>query len=115
MPTESCSIHYEGDICNFDWLPASAECPFKVHGRTELPLLEHPSLVTGSTTIVENPDGTQTFVEPRTSNQCQHDASFYANPDYEAILSGQQWEIDRRNAEAAAQQQQQQQQQPPQQ
>ena len=115
VPTESCSIHYEGDICNFDWLPASAECPFKVHGRTELPLLEHPSLVTGSTTIVENPDGTQTFVEPRTSNQCQHDASFYANPDYEAILSGQQWEIDRRNAEAAAQQQQQQQQQPPQQ
>lgn len=105
VPTESCNLHYEGEICNFDQLPASPECPFKVYGRLDLPLLEHPSLIGGSTTIIENPDGSLTYVEPRTSNQCQHDAAFYANPDYEAVLSGQQWEIDRRNAEAAAQQQ----------
>ncbi len=99
-PTLSCNIHYQGDVCNHDQLPASAECPFKVHGVLELPLLEDPMLIEGSTMITENPDGTQTVTVPRTSNTCQHDASFFANPDYEAILNEQQMYIDRRNYEA---------------
>ena len=95
-PSESCDIHYEGELCAYDHLPASPECPFKTYGRTELPLIEDPSLLSGSTMIAANPDGTETYIMPPTSNRCQHDAAFYANPDYEAILSGQQWELNQR-------------------
>lgn len=102
VPIESCNIHYEGEICNYDWLPASPECPFKVYGQTTLPLVEDASLISGSTTIVTNPDGTQTLVAPVTSDHCQHDATFFANPDYEAILNSQQLEINQRNEAAAA-------------
>lgn len=96
VPTESCDIHYEGDICAYDGLPASPDCPFKYYGVTTGPLVEDPSLISGSTMIIENPDGTQTIVNPVTSNHCQHDAAFYANPDYESILGGQRWELDQR-------------------
>ncbi len=101
-PKESCNIHYEGDICNFDWLPATPECPFKVYGQLERPLIEDESLTLGSTMVIENPDGTQTSIAPITSEHCQHDATFYANPDYGTLINNQQWEINRRNAEAAA-------------
>lgn len=101
-PIESCNVHYEGDICNYDWLPACAECPFKVYGRTTLPLLEDASLISGSTIITENPDGTTSVTMPPTSDHCQHDALFFTNPEYEAIINSQQWEINRRNEAAAA-------------
>ena len=101
VPLEYCNIHYEGDVCEYDQLPASAECPFKVHGRLELPLLEDPSLWEGSTMITENPDGSVTVVSPRTSESCQHNASFYANPDYEAVLNQQQYELNQRRGEAS--------------
>ena len=52
--------------------------------------------------IVENPDGTQTVITPNTSDHCQHDATFFANPDYESVINSQQWEINTRNAAAAA-------------
>ena len=99
-PTESCDIHYEGELCAYDLLPASSECPFKTYGRAVLPLIEDPSLLSGSTTIIDNPDGTQTYATPPTTNHCQHDASFFANPDYESILNSQQWEINQRNGGA---------------
>ncbi len=99
-PTLSCNIHYQGDVCNHDRLPATAECPFKVHDVLELPLLEDPMLIEGSTMITENPDGTQTVTVPRTSNTCQHDAAFFANPDYETVINQQQRYIDQRNYEA---------------
>ena len=102
VPYESCNVHYEGAICNFDWLPASAECPFVVYGRTTLPLVEDASLFSGSTMITENEDGTQTVTLPATETHCQHDFNFYLNPDYQSILNAQQWEINRRNEEAAA-------------
>lgn len=102
VPTESCNIHFEGDICAYDGLPASPECPFKYYGRTTLPLVEDASLIPGSTMIVENPDGTQTSITPTTSTHCQHDATFFANPDYESVINSQQWEINTRNAAAAA-------------
>ena len=102
-PYESCNVHYEGHICNYDWKPASAECPFKVYGRIEVPLIEDASLEAGSTMITENEDGTQTITKPPTTSYCQHNYSFYMQEDYETILLQQQWEINRRNEEAAAQ------------
>ena len=50
--------------------------------------------------IVNNPDGTQTVITPNTRSQCQHDATFFANPDYEAVINQQQAEINARNAAA---------------
>lgn len=105
VPTESCSVHYQGDICSYDGLPAAPECPFKYFGITTRALLEHEALIAGSTMIVENPDGTQSVVTPNMSTQCQHDATFYLNPDAQAIIEGQYWELQNRwaAAEAAAQ------------
>lgn len=96
-PTELCDIHYQGRICAYSGLIAAAECPFAYEGITTLTLPEHPALLAGSTTIIENPDGTVTVNAPRTSNICPHDAMFFANPDYEAILNQHQWEINQRN------------------
>lgn len=96
-PTESCTIHFQGDICGYDGIPASPECPFKYFGVSTFPLAEDPALVNGSTTIIQNPDGTQTVSPPsRTSEYCQHNAAFYANPDYESIINAQQWELEQR-------------------
>ncbi len=96
VPTESCDVHYQGYICAYDGRPASPDCPFAYEGVAELPLVEDPSLISGSTTIIDNPDGTQTINVPVTSHQCQHDATFFANPDYEAVLNGQIWELEQR-------------------
>lgn len=98
QPTESCDVHYEGELCAYDHLPASPECPFKTYGRAALPLVEDASLLSGSTMIITNEDGSQTLVTPPSTNHCQHDATFFANPDYEAIINQQQWEIDQRNS-----------------
>lgn len=102
-PIDSCDIHYQGDVCTYDNLPACYECPFKyINGVTELPLIEDASLISGSTTITENPDGTQTVTTPITSRQCQHNAEFFANPDCENILAGQRWQLEQRHAAAQA-------------
>ncbi len=100
VPIEYCKVHYEGDLCNYDHLPATEQCPFKVYGRVELPLLEDASLIEGSTMITENPDGSFTVTRPRTAETCQHDDSFYANPDYETVLNAQQWELIQREVAA---------------
>lgn len=104
VPTESCDIHYQGEICNYDQLPATPDCPFHYYGTMERPFIEDPSLISGSSTITQNPDGTQTVNTPVTKDHCQHDATFFANPDYEAVINQQQWEIDQRNAAAQANQ-----------
>ncbi len=102
-PTESCDVHYQGDVCTYDNLPACYECPFKyINGITELPLIEDASLIEGSTTITENPDGTQSVSAPITSRQCQHNAEFFANPDYNSIIEQQRWELQQRIAAAQA-------------
>ena len=96
-PTTTCTIHYEGDICAYYGIPASPECPFKNYGIANFPLAEDPALINGSTTIIQNPDGTQTVSPPnRTSERCQHDATFFANPDWESVLNGQRWELEQR-------------------
>lgn len=94
VPTEQCDMHYQGDICGYDGLPATPECPFPVPGVLTLPHIEDPSLTSGST--ITNPDGTVSA--PQTTNRCQHNAEFFANPDYETIISQQEWEISQRTA-----------------
>lgn len=100
VPTEPCSVHYMGALCRYDGLPASPGCPFETQGTVTLPLVEDPSLAAGSTTLITNPDGTVTPVTPNTSNYCQHNAEFFANPDYEAILNNQSYELMQRDIAA---------------
>lgn len=97
-PGQSCDMHYTGMICQYDQLAAAPECPFAVGGVCTLPHIEHESLLSGSATIL--PDGT--VIQPSTSSYCQHDATFYTNPEHEAILAQQQWELQNRAAQAQA-------------
>ena len=102
VPVESCDIHYQGDICAYDNLPACADCPFKYYGIIDVPLIESDSLISGSTIITEDEFGNQTITLPKTSRQCQHDALFLAIPGHEDIINQQYWEIQNRNAAAEA-------------
>ncbi len=108
IPTELCDIHYTGPICSYEVNSIAApECPFQYVGVCELPLIEDESLFSGSTIPVEQPDGTVLYIEPRTSNVCQHDATFFLDPNYPAILGAQQAEIEERirHAQMLAEQQ----------
>ena len=100
VPEENCNIHFEGDICEYDTLPASPDCPFKIYGATTVPLIEDSSLIPGSTMIIEGPNGETITQGPVTSNHCQHDVSFFANPDYQEVLNQQEYELNIRRQEA---------------
>ncbi len=102
VPTQTCNVHYEGYICEYDLLPASPNCPFPIYGTAQLPLVEDPSLLSGSTMVTTNPDGTTTYTPPNTTTHCLHDDAFFANPDYQNILNAQTAELEQRRAAAAA-------------
>lgn len=93
VPTEMCDVHYVGAVCAYDHTIASPLCPFQYQGSCEVIPIEPESLHQGSTIPIEQPDGTIIYQLPKTSNNCQHDATFYADPNYEAIIQGQQWEM----------------------
>lgn len=114
VPTETCDVHYAGQVCTYSNLPACEGCPFKVEGILELTPIEDVSLQSGSGTAqpqLETPaepvvgeDGSVTPAAPAApqTNMCPHNAEFFANPDWEAIINGQRAEIEQRNAAAAA-------------
>lgn len=94
VPTESCDIHYIGDVCAYSNLPACAECPFKIaNSYLERPLVEDISLQAGSTVITENPDGTITTSTPATTSSCPHNAEFFADPNSVNIIAQQRAEL----------------------
>ncbi len=115
VPTESCNVHYQGTICHYDGLPAQEFCPFK--GTATLELIPEENL-TGSTTTTDvvtdeysvegelTTDATDTTGTLATIHSnytyCSHDAAFFANPDYEAIIEAQLAEINQRVAAAEA-------------
>lgn len=88
VPTENCTVHYSGEVCDYDHIPASPGCPFKVISTCDLPLQEDPALLSGNPGPAANPD------QSGSSRYCQHDDAFYANPDYQVIIDAQQWEIE---------------------
>jgi len=100
VPVENCTVHFEVWVCNYDHLPATPDCPFRVYTTTTVPLIEDASLIRGSTMITEGPNGETISQGPATSNHCMHDAAFFANPDYQEILNQQEYEINLRNLEA---------------
>ena len=100
VPTVTCDVHYAGSICSYSNLPACEGCPFKVEGVMELTPIENLSLQTGSAAEAASEDGS--IVPTPQTNMCPHTAEFFANPDWEAVVNGQRWEIEQRNAAAAA-------------
>lgn len=113
VPTETCDVHYAGQICAYSNLPAHEGCPFKVEGIMELTPIEDVSLQSGSATAQAQPetqpaegtigeDGSIVPAPAPQTNMCPHTAEFFATPGWEAIISGQRWELDQRNAAAAA-------------
>lgn len=113
VPTETCDVHYAGQICQYSNLPAREFCPFKVEGVIELTPVEPVALQSGSPTATqispaapeaaegEGVEGEAAVPAPQT-NLCPHDETFFATPGYEATIEAQRAEIAQRNAEAAA-------------
>ena len=107
VPTETCDVHYAGQVCAYSNLPACEGCPFKYEGILELIPIEDISLQSGSGTAVEQPqpegivneDGTIALIPQM--NMCPHNAEFFSNPDWEAVVNGQRVELEQRNAAAA--------------
>ncbi|MCR5510670.1 MAG: transglycosylase domain-containing protein [Lachnospiraceae bacterium] len=104
VPTETCDVHYEGEICAYDNCPAAEGCPFSYHGIIERLPQEHPSLLSGSSTTMTTVDevGNTIEITQGTQTVCQHTAEFFANPDYEAVIAAQRVELEQRIAEAMA-------------
>lgn len=113
VPTETCDVHYAGQVCTYSNLPACEGCPFKVEGVLELTPIEDVSLQSGSGSAQPQPetpaeptvgeDGSIIPAAPAPqTNMCPHNAEFFANPDWEAIVNSQRAEIEQRNAAAAA-------------
>lgn len=75
IPTESCNVHYSGNVCAVSGLPASDLCPFRTFGVVTLSPPEDPALKSGSSLT--------------NANICPHDASFFATPGYRSILEQQ--------------------------
>ena len=96
VPTDVCDVHYSGLVCEYDGLPASAECPFAILGlATRLPA-EDPSLAAGSTVATVAPDGTVSYTNPLVQSTCCHNTLFFLSPNYEAVLNQHRIEIELR-------------------
>ncbi len=107
IPSETCDVHYAGQICQYSTLPAREFCPFKVEGVVELTPIENAALQSGSptaTTEVVNEDGSVSSVPvpAQQTNMCPHDEVFFATPGFEGTIEAQRAEIEQRNAAAAA-------------
>lgn len=95
VPTEDCDMHYQGPVCQYDGRPAAPECPFQVQGVYTLPYApEDESLWTGSSTFV-NEDGT--ISSPWAMPHCQHDITFFQDPNAQAIIMQHAIEIQNRS------------------
>lgn len=93
VPTDYCDVHYQGNICGYDGMIATAYCPFIIQGSTTLTPIENAALYNGSIIPIEQEDGSFIYQYPRTNNYCSHDEAFFTSPDYQKIVSAQIWEI----------------------
>ncbi len=101
-PTESCNVHFVGMICAYDNLPASDGCPFCVDGVATLIPVENEALHAGS--LPRDEEGN--IIEGatiNTSNYCQHNALFFADPNSYNIIQNQWAELIARQQAAAGQ------------
>ena len=114
VPTETCDVHYVSTLCAITGLPASEECPFKQQAVTEripeddtAPLTPAESSADADDTTAANPD--EATVDPSlplnpdgTVQMCPHNAAFFADPNYPAVLELQRQQFEQQQAAAAA-------------
>lgn len=85
VPTESCDVHYQGNICAYSNVPAADACPFATNGVLEM-LPENERILTGQTSPAAD----------TAANVCQHTAEFMATPGAEAVIEQQRLELELR-------------------
>lgn len=111
IPTELCDVHYVGNICGYDNLRATEQCPFSYFGLMTMNPPESELLIQGSSVIAGELDPLAIQNSNNANNVtgiCHHDAAFFAQPNVAEILAVEQWEYQQRiEALLAAQQQQQ--------
>ncbi|WP_051545381.1 transglycosylase domain-containing protein [Butyrivibrio sp. MC2021] len=95
VPSESCNVHYAGNMCAIDGLPATENCPCKTTGVFELTPEVPAALQSGfvnytptnsAYTTVTDENGNVTTV----LNTCHHTAEFMAQPGIEGIIAAEQ-------------------------
>lgn len=89
VPTDYCNVHYAGDVCALDGLPACPNCPFKYPGVLTLTPVEDESLWEGSTVVVEDPLNPLNVVtyQPVTTTYCHHTYEFMTQENIDDILA----------------------------
>ena len=101
VPTETCDVHYQGEICQYSGLPATDMCPFKAEGVVEV----YPDnvLMSGDANagnLAANVEAEEDeVIGPK---QCIHTFEFMTQPGVEAVIEQQRMEM-QANAMMAAQ------------
>ena len=102
VPTEYCDVHYQGDVCMFDNLPAQETCPFKANGV--IMVFPDNVLMSGDANIgnIETEAELEEGVEVTTGNttKCQHSMEFMTQPGANEIIEQQRVEMQIRGIQA---------------
>ncbi len=89
VPTETCDVHFSGDVCAYSGLRACDGCPFKTHGTLELPVVESPANQAGSRVT----DANGNIIDVASTSKCPHDNAFFTTAGYGPVLIQQRDEI----------------------
>ncbi|WP_081669761.1 transglycosylase domain-containing protein [Butyrivibrio sp. AE3006] len=108
VPTDSCDVHYAGTICQFDNVPATDTCPFKMSGIFELTPAEPAALQAQSGATASETQYTTELDEngnpvTRPIVTCHHTAEFMAQPTITEILAQEQAQLAERGIQATPQ------------
>lgn len=96
IPTETCNVHYLGNLCAYDMLPATEQCPFCYMGTAELSPVEDESLWSGSASLDGALDPLAIGDTRVTTGTCHHTEEFYMDPNWEALQAAETAELMRR-------------------
>ena len=109
VPTETCDVHYAGDVCGMDGLPATDCCPFKANGV----VMVFPDNVfmsgdaeAGNLAAAVVPEEGEEVVD--STKRCHHTWEYMAQPGIEGILEQEKIQVqvqaiaNQQAAEAAA-------------
>lgn len=89
VPTETCDVHYSGNVCLYSGLRACDTCPFKVAGTLELPVIESEANQAGSRVSDENGN----IIDVASSSYCPHNNTFFTTAGYAPVLQQQRAEL----------------------
>lgn len=102
VPTEVCDVHYQGDVCMYEAVPASDACPFKAPGT--IMVLPDNVLMSGDANAgniaaeVEESEETEGVTD--LTKHCMHDYEFMMQPGIEGVIEQQKYEIEVRAIQA---------------